>query len=72
MARKQKNNRLLEAIRSTGAVRITIAVAIALGGGWLALALAISGIARYKNPQAALMVMPNDTAALAARADQLL
>lgn len=71
MVRPKKPNVLLAALRSIGIVRILILSALGLVGAWFAAALAISGVARIKAPQAALMVMPNESAALASRADQL-
>lgn len=71
MARPKKPNVLLVALRSIGIARILILSALGLVGAWFAAALAISGVARIKAPQAALMVMPNESAALASRADQL-
>lgn len=71
MARKKNENRFLGVIKAIGLVRILTALAIALVGGWLALALAVSGITRSKSPQVALMFMPGESNALGNRADQL-
>lgn len=71
MARPKKPNALLAALRSIGIARILILSALGLVGAWFAAALAISGVARIKAPQAALMVIPNESTALASRADQL-
>jgi tetratricopeptide (TPR) repeat protein len=71
MARPKKPNVLLAALRSIGIARILILSALGLVGAWFAAALAISGVTRIKAPQAALMVMPNESTALASRADQL-
>jgi len=71
MARPKKPNALLVALRSIGIARILILSALGLVGAWFAAALAISGVARIKAPQAALLVMPNESTALASRADQL-
>lgn len=71
MARKKKENRFLGGIRAVGYARILAALAIALVGGWLSLALALSGVTRSKAPQMALMFVPGESAALANRADQL-
>lgn len=47
-----------------------IAVAVlALVGGWLAFALAVSGVARVRAPQQALMFVPWDGVAIASNAD---
>lgn len=71
MARPKKTDSVLAAVRTAGIVRILILSIIGLVGAWFAAALAISGIARVKAPQAALMAMPNESAALASRADQI-
>lgn len=71
MARSKKPNALLAALRSIGFARILILSALGFVGAWFAAALAISGVARIKAPQAALMAMPNESTALASRADQL-
>ncbi len=72
MARKHKHNRFAGAIAQIGPLRILAALTIAIVGGWFALTLAVSGVARYKSPQAVLAILPSDSVALAARADQLL
>ena len=72
MARKAKENRFLGAVKAIGPIRIVLCLLLAIVGSLLAVALTISGITRYKNPQAALLMMPGDSIALAARADQLL
>lgn len=71
MARPKKTNPVLAALRAIGIARIVIISTMALVGVWWAAALAISGVARIKAPQAALMAMPNESTALAARADQI-
>ena len=71
MARPKKSNVLLATLRSIGIARILIFTALGLAGAWFAAALAISGVARIKAPQAALLAFPNESTALAARADQL-
>lgn len=71
MARSHKSNVLKTKIRSIGTARIIIWTVLGLVGAWFAAALAISGITRVKAPQAALAVMPNESTALASRADQL-
>lgn len=71
MARPKKSNAPLASLRSVGIARILILVVLGLVGAWFAAALAISGVARIKAPQAALLTMPNESTALAARADQL-
>ena len=72
MARKKRENRFLAAVKAMGPMRILLSLVVAVIGGWLAIELSISGIGRYKNPEAALALMPGDSIALAARADQLL
>lgn len=71
MARPGKSNALLATLRSIGIARILILTLLGLVGAWYAAALAISGVARIKAPQAALMAMPNESTALASRADQI-
>ncbi|MGL5840147.1 MAG: tetratricopeptide repeat protein [Sphingorhabdus sp.] len=71
MARRKKENRFLTTIKAIGLLRILAALAIALIGGWLSLALAISGATRSKSPQVALMFVPGESNALSNRADQL-
>lgn len=72
MERKAKENPFMGAAKAIGPMRIVSCLLLAIVGSWFAIALTISGIARYKNPQAALVVMPRDSIALAARADLLL
>lgn len=71
MARPKKPNAMLVALRSVGIARILFLTVLGIVGAWLAAALAISGVTRVKAPQAALMAMPNESAALASRADQI-
>lgn len=71
MARRKKANPVLAAMRSIGIARILIVSMIGLAGAWFAAALAISGITRIRAPQAALLAMPGESAALASRADQI-
>lgn len=71
MARPKKPNALLASLRSVGIARILILVVLGLVGAWFAAALAISGVARIKAPQAAILAVPNESTALAARADQI-
>ncbi len=71
MTRPKKSNALLVTLRSVGIARILILTLLGLVGAWFAAALAISGVTRIKAPQAALVAMPNESAALASRADQL-
>jgi hypothetical protein len=71
MARSKKSNALLAKLRSVGIARILFLTALAIVGAWLAVILAISGVSRIKAPQAALMVIPNESTALASRADQI-
>ena len=71
MARPKKPNAILTGLHSIGIGRIVALSALGLVGAWFAAALAISGVARIKAPQAALMAMPNESMALASRADQI-
>jgi tetratricopeptide (TPR) repeat protein len=71
MARPKKSNTLLASLRSVGIARILILVVLGFVGAWFAAALAISGVARIKAPQAAILAVPNESTALAARADQI-
>lgn len=71
MARPKKSNALLATLRTIGIARILILTVLGLVGAWFAAALAISGVARIKAPQTALMAIPNESAALASRADQI-
>lgn len=71
MARPKKSNALLATLRTIGIARILILTLLGLVGAWFAGALAISGVARIKAPQTALLAMPNESAALASRADQI-
>lgn len=71
MARSKNSNALLGALRSIGILRILILSVLGVVGAWFAAALAISGVTRIKAPQAAIMAMPNESTALASRADQI-
>jgi hypothetical protein len=70
--RSKKENRRLNALKQISMVRVGGVVVMAFVGGALSFALAVSGVVRTKNPQAALAIMPTESTALAARADQLL
>jgi hypothetical protein len=72
MARKAKNKGSPRVMPRFRVARLAAAAALALVGGWLAFTLAVAGVTRIKNPQAALSFMPSDSTALAARADQIL
>ncbi len=72
MAKTKRKSHFVDGIRQMGLTRVVIVLLLATIGGWLSLALAISGITRTKNPQAALMLVPTESTALSARADQLL
>lgn len=73
MARKRtRSAAFLQSLRNIGMLRIGIFATLGIVGSWLAFGLAVSGVARIKAPDAALMVMPGDSTALAAKADQLL
>lgn len=54
-----------------GVVKIVFLAILGIVGAWCAFALALSGATRTKNPQAALLVMPNESTALAASADSI-
>jgi hypothetical protein len=71
MARPKKTNPVLAALRSIGVIRILTFSILGLVGAWYATTLALSGVARLKAPQSALMFMPGESTALAARADLL-
>ena len=71
MAKSKKPGRLVMALKEVGLLRIGILSSLGLIGAWFAFALAVSGIARMKNPPLALMFVGNDSAALAGQADQL-
>ena len=71
MRKSKSKNRLLVMLKAIGCGRLATTI---IGGSvvaYLSFALAVSGIARIKSPQLALMVFPNESAALASRADQL-
>ena len=58
-------------LKEIGVARILICAFMGVTGAWLALALAISGVARVKAPEAALSFLPVESVALASRADQI-
>jgi tetratricopeptide (TPR) repeat protein len=71
MARPKKANPALAALRSVGLIRIIAFSILGLIGAWFATTLALSGVTRIKAPQSALLFMPRESTALAARADLL-
>lgn len=71
MARAPKGAKIVALLREIGLARITLFSLAGIAGAWFALMLAISGITRIKAPQSALAFMPNESTALASRADQL-
>ena len=71
MARAPKGAKIVASLREIGLARITLFSLAGIAGAWFALMLAISGITRIKAPQSALAFMPNESTALASRADQL-
>ncbi len=72
MARtKKKSASWLSRLKAVGIARLLICAIVGVTGAWLALALAISGATRIKAPAAALSFVPNESVALASRADQI-
>lgn len=71
MVRRRNESRLSSALKRAGNVRILIAITIAIGGGWLSVLLAVSGVTRTKNPEIAIKVVPIESNALANRADHI-
>jgi tetratricopeptide (TPR) repeat protein len=71
MGRTKKTNPALAALRSVGLFRIITFSILGLIGAWFATTLALSGVTRIKAPQSALLFMPRESTALAARADLL-
>jgi hypothetical protein len=72
MARtKKKSASWLSRLKAIGIARLLICAIVGVTGAWLALALAISGATRIKAPAAALSFVPNESVALASRADQI-
>ena len=71
MARAKSGGAIISRLRNLGLVRIAILTVGGLAGAWLAFLLAASGVTRTTNPQLALTFMPDDSTALAARAEEL-
>ncbi len=71
MARKKTPNPIILAIKAIGLPRLLTGIFLAAIGGYLSLGLAVSGISRTKNPEAALRFVPTESNALAAYADQI-
>jgi hypothetical protein len=71
MPRAKKTNPVIAAIGSVGMFRILTCAILGIVGAWFATTLALSGVTRIKAPQSALVFIPNESTALAARADQL-
>ena len=67
----KKPKPIFAAVRSIGILRIVVLSTLGIIGAMFAAALALSGVARIKAPQSALMLVPNESTALASRADQL-
>ncbi|MEP9357631.1 hypothetical protein [Sphingomonas sp. KR3-1] len=72
MAKRTKRYDIRATLMRIGIARLVGASAAGLIGAWLALALAVSGVARTQDPASALKFMPNESLALAGRAEQLL
>lgn len=71
MARAPKGAKIVLRLREIGLIRIALFSLAGIVGAWFALMLAVSGVTRIKAPQSALAFMPNESTALASRADQL-
>ncbi|HMS19161.1 hypothetical protein [uncultured Sphingorhabdus sp.] len=71
MARAPKGAKMVARLRHIGLIRISLISLAGIAGAWFALMLAVSGVTRIKAPQSALAFMPNESTALASRADQL-
>lgn len=71
MQLSRKTSGVTQKIIAIGWPRLIGALLIAIFGGLSVLALAVSGVARTKNPQLALMLYPSESTALASRADQI-
>ena len=71
MPKSSDKHQLSTILKTIGWRRLGAAIVFALVGSYLIFALAVSGVSRTKNPQLALMVFPNESAALASRADQI-
>jgi tetratricopeptide (TPR) repeat protein len=71
MAKPKMRAQLIKSISEVGLLRIGVLSLLGIAGAWFAFALAISGVTRSKSPSVALTFMPGESAALAARADQI-
>jgi tetratricopeptide (TPR) repeat protein len=71
MAGRMKGFLIGMSIKGVKPGRILLVVAISLVGGWLSIALALSGVTRNKSPETALKLLPGESVALAGVADQL-
>ena len=71
MKKNQKPGGLTATVREIGILRIFALIVFAAIGGWLSFSLALSGVMRNKNPAVALKFMPEESGALAARADHI-
>jgi tetratricopeptide (TPR) repeat protein len=71
MTAKKINSSAWAAIQGVGIFRMGLALVLGVAGAWLAFALAVSGITRSQNAPVALMLVPQESAALATRADML-
>lgn len=71
MHRSNRRSRVIDLLKDIGTFRLVLVLVAGIGGAALAFALAVSGVTRIKNPQLALMFVPTESSALAAKADQL-
>lgn len=71
MGKTKKTWDFMPTLRKIGLIRILIMTVIGLVGAWFTLSLAIAGVTRTRNPPMALMILPRESTALAARADQV-
>ena len=71
MARAKSDGAIPSRLRNLGLVRIAVLAVAGLPGAWFAFLLAVSGVTRTTNPQLALTFMPDESTALAARAEEL-
>ncbi len=69
LQKTRKSNAFAARLKQVGVFRVIALSVIGAVGAWLAFALAVSGLTRTKNPDAALMFMPNESMALAGRGD---
>lgn len=72
MARSSRIRDFRRIVKQIGIARLVATSIVALIGGWLALALAVSGVKRTEDPVIALQFVPGESMALATRASELL